>query len=45
MSAQVLQDYLRSYLTVGFNTFGVTVAANDQREKAQKKQEPLLTVF
>ena len=45
MSSQVLQDYLRSYLTVGFSTFGVTVAANDQREKAQKKLEPLLTVF
>ena len=34
----------KKYLTVG-KTFDVTVAANDQREKAQLKQEPLLTVI
>jgi hypothetical protein len=38
MSVQVLQDYLRSYLTVGI-TFGVTVAAKDQREKALQKSK------
>jgi hypothetical protein len=27
----------------GFKTFDVTVAANDQREKAQYLREPLLT--
>lgn len=40
----VLQDYFKKCLTVG-NTFGVTVAANDQREKAQDQLEPLLTVI
>lgn len=31
----ILRILLRSYLTVG-KTFGVTVAANDQREKARE---------
>src|SRR5688572_9169898 len=34
---QFFRIILRSYLTVGFNTFGVTVAANVQRDKAQEK--------